>query len=319
MNFKQILLYVVSIVYLSTLIGCSPTLRSENLMPHARANNNNVIDNIVCKEVTIVNDEGKTILTLGNTGGHGSILVNDKEGKRIVGVGNLGGGFMVMNGDGDGTLFIRTNNNIPSIEFLNNIGTSIYIGGTDKDNSMVAVYSKTGDLIANISSTEEGGLFSLYNNIGNIVAGLAAVSNGNGGLVIFDKEENTLATIETSKDGGGVLSLFNKSNTKTPVIELSTTDTVPDINLDASSGTKLYLPTRLEWLALDLNAGVPLPNVKYYTTTKLNTIIVSVFYSSTTTLKERQNLMRLAKKAIRDEANARNWNWLILEEQYIEY
>ena len=42
-----------------------------------------------------------------------------------------------------------------------------------------------------------------------------------------------------------------------------------------------------------------------------------MFYGSTTTLKERQELMNYAKKAI-NEVNVRGWTWLKLEEHYKE-
>ena len=92
----------------------------------------------------------------------------------------------------------------------------------------------------------------------------------------------------------------------------------PDLSVLLSEGNKLYTPTRLEWLALDLNAGIPISPIRYYTTTKANTIAVNVFYGSTTTLKERQELMNYAKKSIRNEANVRGWTWLKLEEHYQE-
>lgn len=77
-----------------------------------------------------------------------------------------------------------------------------------------------------------------------------------------------------------------------------------------------YTPTRIEWLALDLNAGVPTSAVRYYTTTKANTIQVCVFYDSTTALKQRQELMAFGKRCIKDEADRRGWTWLKLEEKY---
>ncbi len=56
-------------------------------------------------------------------------------------------------------------------------------------------------------------------------------------------------------------------------------------------GNMPYTPTRLEWLALDLNACVPSTSIKYYTTGKANTIAVYVFYDSTTsTLEQRKKL-----------------------------
>ena len=93
--------------------------------------------------------------------------------------------------------------------------------------------------------------------------------------------------------------------------------TIPKPSTSISEGSKSYTPTRLEWLALDLNAGIPLTSIKYYTTDKANTIAVYVFYdSATTTLKQRQKLMVFAKDSIKNEANARGWYWLKLEENY---
>ena len=83
-------------------------------------------------------------------------------------------------------------------------------------------------------------------------------------------------------------------------------------------GKDPYIPTKLEWLALDLNAGIPISSIKYYTTTKANTISVCVFYNPTMTVKQRQELMNFGKQAIRKEANGRGWTWLKLEEKYQE-
>ena len=91
----------------------------------------------------------------------------------------------------------------------------------------------------------------------------------------------------------------------------------PKLSTSISEGSQPYTPTRLEWLALDLNAGIPSTAIKYYTTGKANTIAVYVFYdSSTTTLKQRQELMAFAKECIRNEANLRGWHWLKLKEYY---
>ena len=92
--------------------------------------------------------------------------------------------------------------------------------------------------------------------------------------------------------------------------------TTSELSVLLSEGNRPYTPTRLEWLALDLNAGVPTSSIRYYTTTKANTIVVCVFYDSTVTLKQRQEFMEYGKKAIRDEANVRGWTWLKLEENY---
>ena len=119
------------------------------------------------------------------------------------------------------------------------------------------------------------------------------------------------------KNGG--YHYHNPGTVPRPTTPTPSRTTTPNLNLFyLSEGSLPYTPTRLEWLALDLNAGIPISPIRYYTTTKANTIAVNVFYDSTTTLKERQELMNYAKKSIRNEANVRGWTWLKLEEHYQE-
>lgn len=93
--------------------------------------------------------------------------------------------------------------------------------------------------------------------------------------------------------------------------------TPPKLSTSISEGDKPYTPTRLEWLALDLNAGIPTTSIKYYTTGKSNTIAVCIYYDSVTmSLEQRQKLMADAKSCIKNEANIRGWHWLKLEEEY---
>ena len=108
-----------------------------------------------------------------------------------------------------------------------------------------------------------------------------------------------------------------RSTTTTPSrARTPSTVTTPKPSILMSEGSKPYTPTRLEWLALDLNAGIPTTSIRYYTTSKDNTISVCVFYDSTMTIKQRQEFMDFGKKAIRNEANIRGWTWLKLEENY---
>ena len=94
--------------------------------------------------------------------------------------------------------------------------------------------------------------------------------------------------------------------------------TRPKLSVPISEGSKPYTPTRVEWLSLDLNAGIPTTSIRYYTTEKSDTIQVCVFHEPTMTLKQRQQLMNFGKEMIRNEANRRSWNWLKLEEYYQE-
>ena len=132
--------------------------------------------------------------------------------------------------------------------------------------------------------------------------------------------QNVVAAWNSYDRKNGGYHYHNPGTVPRPTTNTLSRTTTPNLNLpnSISEGSLPYTPTRLEWLALDLNAGIPISPIRYHTTTKANTIATYVFYDSTTTLKKRQELMNYAKKSIRNEANVRGWTWLKLEEHYQE-
>ncbi len=85
MNFKQKLTYML-IGSLFTLAGYFLASLANNQTPNAHAQDNKVIDEIVCKTIRVVNDEGVDIVKLGGMGDAGSVFIYNKEGKTVAGM-----------------------------------------------------------------------------------------------------------------------------------------------------------------------------------------------------------------------------------------
>ena len=123
MNFKQKLGYMC-IGCLFTLAGYFLASLANTNPPnaHAQENKTEIIDEIVCKKIRIVNDTGTTIAELkkNNLGG-GWLVINDRGSKKVAvfGANLLGGGLLAIRNEegkrvvslstyGGGILSIRT-------------------------------------------------------------------------------------------------------------------------------------------------------------------------------------------------------------------
>ena len=130
MNLKQKLVYML-IGSLFTLAGYFLASLTNNQPPnaHAQDNTTKVFDKIVCKELEVVNKDGKSIVSLGeDAGGSGSMSLYNKEGKELVGIGiESDGGFMdlsnkdrrtrvlVMAGWHGAHMYLHKGNAIPAV------------------------------------------------------------------------------------------------------------------------------------------------------------------------------------------------------------
>ena len=117
MNFKQRFTYML-IGSLFTLAGYFLATLANNQPPnaHAQDNTTKVFDKIVCKELEVVNEDGKRIVWLSEFDSVGGLFIYNKDGERTVCLGDLIGDgvslqFYNKEGDrvvdlGSGTLFL---------------------------------------------------------------------------------------------------------------------------------------------------------------------------------------------------------------------
>ena len=223
MNFKQKLAYM-AIGCLFTLAGYFlATLGTGGFNPQnasAQDNTKQVIDEIVCRKLKIVNDQGNTVVSLEPVVNGGSLSIYNDAGKDVVSAGTLF--------DGHGNLKIYDKEGIPvSGMFADNTGGSISIlkilnerveevatlSGDEIVCRKLRVVNPEGKTIAILGESLTGSGGALYiNNIDDkLVAGIGVSHRNSGFLSIRNKNGKQIAALSASVVDGALLTLRNKN------------------------------------------------------------------------------------------------------------
>lgn len=195
------------------IIGCAS--HTENIQAQSigerviQSTAQQVSDEIVTRKIRVVNADGETIVTVGDIGGDGSILVNNKEGKRNVAIGSLGGGWLSIHPDDGGLgVIIRTGDNKPVMEFFNGSQTILLIGAAENGGSVVTA-NNAGEIVAGMNATDEGGLVRTHNNAGKIVALMGADEEG--GIVLTHNNAGQMVAFMGADEEGGIMANLNNA------------------------------------------------------------------------------------------------------------
>lgn len=121
MNMKQKITYM--------LIGCLFTIAGYvlsslfNTPTHVQAQDDKVIDKIVCKELEIVNDDGTTVVKLVSFRGNGVMSTYNADRKGLVFIGSetdgKSGVMSIFNANGKGLVGIGSRNGSGGMDILN--------------------------------------------------------------------------------------------------------------------------------------------------------------------------------------------------------
>ena len=159
MNFKQKLGYMF-IGCLFTIVGYILASLGGGDTTHAQKDEQ-VLDEIVCRKLKIVNAAGKEVALIGATKDGGIMNVSNAAGKEVMSIGadKEGGGIAVRNAAGKGVITI--------------VAT--------EDGGGIAVRNTAGKEVAGIGATEDGGFIAVLNAAGKGVARIVATEDGSGG------------------------------------------------------------------------------------------------------------------------------------------
>ncbi len=159
MNMKQKLTYM--------FIGCLFTLAGTII-----SNLTNTPNKIVCKEIVIVNDDGKGLVTIGSAYGEGFMSINNAEDKKVVHIGALGDGLRRISNDERkklvendsnpftaATLFIKDDRKPLVVIGPSHGGKSGYMDINNDD-------EKTLVGIGHVKGRPNDGLINIYNHTG---------------------------------------------------------------------------------------------------------------------------------------------------------
>ena len=224
MNFKQKLGYMC--------IGCLFTITGYIIASlgggatHAQKDEQ-VLDEIVCRQLEVVNKEGKTVaringfsrdmnfynpagkvvasIAVGESGG--LMSVSNPEGKNAAGIFSAGGGFggiiQVYDSRGKLAADIYSDENGGGIEVLNTAGKGVArIVATEDGSGDITVYNTAGKEVVNITSTFENGGLVIKNAEGNGAAVIQATTDG-GRMSLGDAASHIYVDIGPDKEGNG--------------------------------------------------------------------------------------------------------------------
>ncbi len=231
MNFKQKLAYMA--------IGCVFTLAGYFLATlgaggfnlqtaFGQDNTKQILDEITCRKLKIVNNQGNTVVSLEPVGNGGSLEIYNDAGKSIVDVGALF--------DGNGRLLISDKDGTPaSGMFADNTGGSIstlkiidervkevatLIGDEIVCRKLRVVNPNGKDIaILDESLTRSGGYLYINNTEDKLVAGIGTSHRDSGMLTIRNINGVPIIGLSASIVDGGLLTLRNKN--QKPIVYLS--------------------------------------------------------------------------------------------------
>ena len=182
MNFKQKLGYM--------LIGCLFTIAGYIIASlggdttHAQQNEQ-VIDKIVCRELEVVNKDGKRVVAIGQlwkAAAYGGVVeVYDRKGKRHVQI-------VAAEGSGSMTVYsenrkevatIRADSNGGGMSIMDEDGFVFVSGGK------VSIGNDAGKKVVGMGVSETGGAVTVRNKDEKVVANMGVTESGDGGIQTY--------------------------------------------------------------------------------------------------------------------------------------
>ena len=215
-------------------------------------------DEITCRRLTIVNDEGKEIVILASSeAGNGYIhtanvdeVINTKITNGKIWNFNKFGSIVSYAGqstNGDGMFY--TNNKYES--------QTTYMGSNTSNAGLIAVSGKNGNRTASIYSSDGSGSLTIKNNIDNQIVYLGATEDDEGFLKLNNKDGDKRLTcsngaIQTYNDNNKAVAYLGSSTANNGLIIIGDEEIESGLTL---TSTELTIKHNSEIEALTLGTG----------------------------------------------------------------
>jgi hypothetical protein len=168
MHLKQKLTFMAfgSILTLAGYLLATPT---RDVTAQSETDKATVFDEIYCRELNIVDEDGKTRVTIGTISNGGFMSVDNADGRSVVTISTTSsGGFMLVN-HADG-------------------GTAVTIGTSDDKRGFVSVDGKSTKGLIQLTANEYGGRMSIFGNTDDKTRVLIGINErGHGTINTWDK------------------------------------------------------------------------------------------------------------------------------------
>ena len=174
---------------LFTLAGyfLASVINTQSPNAHAQDNTTKVFDKIVCKELEVVNDNGKTVAKMRNFAGGGHLGIYNPAGHKVASLsGELAGGILKING------------------LLSKGEVLLHSEG-------LSFWDKEGKKNVGLHPIAPGGNLVFYNKDGKESVRLGDALGLGGALVLYNKDSKPVVTLNGSLEGS--LHLLNSNGT----------------------------------------------------------------------------------------------------------
>ncbi len=208
MNIKQKIIYM-SIGCLFTLAGYFLASLSNNQPPaaHAQDNTNNVIDEIVCKKIRVVNDIGNTVAEISSSFGGGNITVHNGDRKIVAQIESREKQGLISIHNREGKNVIEMGGLMQSRIRAWDYGRKgfVEIGGR-----YIAIHNREGKTVVEMSSFGEQGDIRIHNKEEKTVVGMSSFGE-QGFFTVDNKAGKPLVVIDAIKDrpNDGLINIYN--------------------------------------------------------------------------------------------------------------
>lgn len=221
-------------------------------------------DQISAREFQVVDEEGRPLIRLDESGGRGRLAILNSEGKMIIVAGGTANGGIITTNSMEGALTaaMGTDSSGRGSLGLHDSATmpSVSMGVEDSGNGYVSVNTNTGKELAVVGSSEEGhglittfaedgrqlvvlsrylesGYIGAYGENSAPLFGIGTFGQGGGGMIMFGPDGKRMTAIGRTQHGTGLLGLFNEEGNLTAEITADAS-TAGSINTYDGKGVK---------------------------------------------------------------------------------
>ena len=183
----------------------------------AQNNTKQVIDEIVCRKLRVINPDGKTVAILADDAG-GVLYIYNKRGKKVLDVNSIfgGGELGIFNGAGKRVIVINTLFDDGGMAIFNGAGKRAFSVYSDEEvGGELGIYNKDDTEVFAVRVTHEGNHTLLLKGKHEKEINRGKIRLYPEGLLVFNKQGTNVLQVGVDNKDGGILETSDKLGNRT--------------------------------------------------------------------------------------------------------
>ena len=171
----------------------------------AEPDNDNIIHDVIqCRELQIINKEGKTAIRLKtHRSGQGELIIYNSD-LKTDGVYLNGGGLTIYNIKGIRVAHLGDIMGVACLKLSNSKGTEVAKIEALKRGGSMKINNNQSEGVSGMVASDNGGYLFVGNNVNRPVAAIGVEEYG-GAMVIFTNEGDLVVGMRADKNGNGLI------------------------------------------------------------------------------------------------------------------